>query len=158
MISLPLLNHCQQDSFESVGKLDYLIIPGPEPTYHPTPAEQKFIKEKYDEVDFFFTVCTGILPALHSGILSGKRVTAPRGLLPLLRNMAPNVQWTEKRWEVDDSGKLWTSGGVTNGHDMMAAFIKTVFTQPIPEVVRILADVDDRGVEYSKEFDPSLLS
>jgi transcriptional regulator GlxA family with amidase domain len=38
-----------------------------------------------------------------------------------LKKSNPEVNWTTKRWERD--GKLWTSGALLNGTDLMAAFV-----------------------------------
>ena len=46
--------------------------------YVATPAEQAFIRKQASEASAVLTICSGILPALQSGILAGKRATAPR--------------------------------------------------------------------------------
>lgn len=65
------------------------------------------------------------MPALAAGLLEGKTATAPRALLGMLRAQSPGVNWVEKRWAND--GKLWTSGALNNGLDMMAAFESEVW-------------------------------
>lgn len=42
-----------------------------------------------------------------------------------MREQAPEVNWVEKRWVRD--GKLWTSGSVLNGTDMMRAFGREIW-------------------------------
>ena len=104
------------------------------------------------------TVCTGILPALQSGIIAGKRATAPRGVLPMLKKLAPDVEWVDKRWTSSEDGKLWSSGGVTNGTDMMAAFLRET-SVVAPEVVGLvcaLTDVGDRAQDYPVPLEQAL--
>lgn len=84
----------------------------------------------------------------QAGVLDGLRATVTRNLLPMLKQLAPKVTWTEKRWETDDSGKVWTSGGVTNGYDSLAAFIRKTFAPEMAEAVCTIADVGDRGQFY----------
>jgi len=61
-----------------------------------------------------------MLAPLQAGVLQGKTATAPSEMIPELREQAPNVKWVNKRWAND--GKLWTSGALLNGQDMMTAF------------------------------------
>lgn len=131
---------------ESVGRLDFLVVPGPEITYKPSPAVLAFLREKYEEVSILFTICSGAIPVANAGVLSGKSATCPRALIPMMSAHYPDVKWEEKRWVHD--GKIWSSGGVTNGLDMMAAYVRENFHAPLAELVCKGADVGDRGVEY----------
>ena len=71
-------------------------------------------------------------------------------MLPTLREKMPNIEWIAKRWTTDDDEKkrIWTSGGVTNGTDMIAAYLKENFDPQLVTLVCALADVGDRGQEY----------
>ncbi|KAI4258979.1 MAG: hypothetical protein LQ352_000975 [Teloschistes flavicans] len=128
--------------------LDILFIGGPTPSYRPSPSVQKFLQEQYAHVRAFMTVCTGCMPALFSGILDHKTATAPLGLLPMLKKEAPQVEWVEKRWKRD--GKVWTSGAVANGMEMMAGFMREELEhkKEIVEIVLGMSDVSVRDVEY----------
>lgn len=84
-------------------------------------AEAKFIRKCYDECAAFLTICGGFLSALQAGILRDKTATSLRPLVDQLRQSNPEVNWVSKRWVRD--GKLWTSGALLNGTDMMAAFV-----------------------------------
>lgn len=70
-------------------------------------------------------------------------------LLPLLQAQHPETHWEEKRWVRD--GDLWTSGGVTNGLDMMAAFMRERWPEKrqLIECMLEIADVGGRGQEYA---------
>ncbi|KAA6415078.1 MAG: hypothetical protein FRX48_01830 [Lasallia pustulata] len=96
-----------------------------------------------------FSVCTGIFVALPTDLLQSKRATAPRMLLPMLRAQHPETHWEEKRWVRD--GHLWSSGGVTNGLDMMAAFMRERWPErrQLVECVLEMADVGGRGQDYA---------
>lgn len=134
--------------------MDYLVIPGPAPNYVTTPAEQEFIRAQFAEVSAILTVCTGIIPAVQSGIVAGQRATAPRGLIPLMKQQAPDVEWVEKRWTTNENGRLWSSGAVTNGTDMMAAFVREagVVAPEIGNVICVMHDIGDRPQEYGSEL------
>lgn len=43
-------------------------------------------------------------------------------IIPIVQKAAPDVNWEERRWCRD--GKLWTSGALVNGLDMMREFIE----------------------------------
>lgn len=89
--------------------LDILLIPGPDPwTYKPTDALNAFIKGHFDSGTDVLSVCTGIIPTGHTGILNGRKATGPREMVPELRKKFPEATWEEKRWTSD--GNLWTSG------------------------------------------------
>lgn len=107
-----------------------------------------FLTKKLEEVSTLLAICTGVMPVAYSGLLNGKIATAPRSLLPKLRGQCPDVQWEEKRWTRD--GKIWTSGAVTNGLDLVAAFIRENYSAELTEYVCTSADVGERGQEYGK--------
>ncbi|KAI4278260.1 MAG: hypothetical protein LQ337_001141 [Flavoplaca oasis] len=135
-------------SISSCPPLDILLIGGPPPTYRPSEAVQHFIRTQYQHVRHLLTICTGYTPALYSGVLDGKTATAPRGLLPMLKEEKPDVKWVEKRWVRD--GKVWSSGAVANGMDMMACFMKEEFKEQgaLTEMAMGMADFVRRGEAY----------
>ncbi|KAL8762171.1 MAG: hypothetical protein Q9184_001768 [Pyrenodesmia sp. 2 TL-2023] len=135
-------------SITTCPPLDILLIGGPMPDYRPSPAVQQFLQTQLAHVSAFLTVCTGYLPALFSGILEGKKATAPQGLIPVLREQAPGTEWVERRWVRD--GKVWTSGAVANGQEMMGAFMRESFPELKAEVEMVLgaSDIAVRGTEY----------
>ncbi|KAI4239330.1 MAG: hypothetical protein L6R40_005545 [Gallowayella cf. fulva] len=135
-------------SIETCPPLDILLIGGPLPSYRPSPAVQHFVQNQYDHVRALLTICTGYIPALYSGIFEGKTATAPQGLLPMLREEKPEVKWVEKRWVRD--GKVWSSGAIANGVEMMASFMREEFGEQreITETMLGLADFAKRGTVY----------
>lgn len=96
------------------------------------------------------TVCTGFLAPLHAGLLDNVRATAPRGFLENLKKEHKEVKWEEKRWVRD--GKIWSSGAIMNGFEMMGEFIRERWGGAAEgQLVGFalgMADVPVRGVEY----------
>lgn len=88
--------------------------------YKITETELAYVRKAYEESSAFITICGGFQAALEAGVFKGKTATAPRLMLPHLRQCAADVQWEERRWHRD--GKLWTSGALLNGLDLMSAF------------------------------------
>lgn len=88
--------------------------------YRPTEAEIAYIRKAYESSSAFIAICGGIQAPMLAGLLKGKSATAPRPFLPMAKEMSPDTEWHEKRWHVD--GKMWTSGTLLNGNDLMAAF------------------------------------
>ncbi|KAH7040081.1 class I glutamine amidotransferase-like protein [Microdochium trichocladiopsis] len=109
------------NTFEDCPPLDVALMGAHEVgIYQLTEAELAFIRKTYEHCAAFLCICAGMMPALQAGLLQGKTVTAPREMLPELRKQAPDVDWVSKRWAND--GKVWTSGALLNGLDMMVAF------------------------------------
>lgn len=102
-----------------------------EPYYVPTQAELDFICKSWEGCSAFLTICGGMDAPRIAGILDGKTATGPRLFLDVWRAQSPGVNWIEKRWVRD--GKLWTSGALLNGTDMMAAFAEEYWARPAPE-------------------------
>ena len=97
------------------GELDMLLIPGPDPRSVPSEEVKRFVRgHARVKGVVVLTVCTGVYVAGYAGILDGRRVTGPRGLLGDLERKFGGARWEEKRWvrDVDgeDGAELWTSG------------------------------------------------
>ena len=88
--------------------------------YQPNEVELAYVRKAYEQSTAFITICGGIQAALMSGILAGKTATCPRFMIPQAKQMSPTTNWEEKRYSHD--GKLWTSGALLNGMDLMRAF------------------------------------
>ena len=96
------------DEANTPGKLDILMIPGPDPAFVASQKVLHFLSDHSKHGTTIMTVCTGIFVAGSSGILDGKRVTGPRALLSKLKDRFPKASWEDKRWVAD--GNIWTSG------------------------------------------------
>ncbi|KAH6897384.1 class I glutamine amidotransferase-like protein [Thelonectria olida] len=108
------------DSFETCPPLDVVLIGAAHVGYEPKETELAFIRKVWAECSAFITICGGMDAPLKAGILEGKTATAPLPLITSLREQAPGTNWVEKRWVRD--GKLWTSGALLNGLDLMRNF------------------------------------
>ena len=99
------------------------------------------------------TICGGVFVPMVAGLLEGKTATGPRMNLEELRSLSPKTNWVEKRWVRD--GKLWTSGTLLNGTDLMRAFCHAVWKElgdPSLVVYQAqLASWPNREVDYKDE-------
>ncbi|KAF2197388.1 class I glutamine amidotransferase-like protein [Delitschia confertaspora ATCC 74209] len=148
------INAGLDDPSVAPGKLDVLVIPGPDPGFIPKEEELGFVRAHLAKGADVLTICSGVFVAGYAGILDGKRATAPRSLLGPgapkgmnLREKFADVKWEEKRWSND--GTIWTAGGITNGQDMAAAYIRQRWPGVAAETVLRMADVGERAQEYS---------
>jgi putative intracellular protease/amidase len=97
------------------GKLDIMLVPGPDPAMVFSEEVLKFLRLHNEwkgddgrKTDIL-SVCTGCLLLGQSGILNGKNASGPRGIVPKLQKMFPDTKWVDdKRWVKD--GNIWTSG------------------------------------------------
>ncbi|KAK7924270.1 hypothetical protein PG985_006324 [Apiospora marii] len=111
------------DSFATCPPLDIVLMGAVlEMGYQPTEAELAFVRKAHEDCAAFLTICGGMMVPLQAGILKGLTCTAPQIMLPKLRQEAPDTNWVEKRWARD--GKVWTSGVLLNGQDLMVAFVR----------------------------------
>lgn len=98
------------------------------------------------------SICTGIFLCLDAGILKGKKVSGPRDTKRIwgkrFDGKDVHLVGDEYRWWRD--GSLWSSGGITNGNDLVAAYIRQSerWPGPIAEIACKMADVGDRGQTY----------
>ncbi len=97
------------DQAVSSGKLDVLMIPGPDPSAITSEESKAFIAEHYDKGKKILSVCTGIFPVASSGILKRKRASGPRAFISSLKASFPDTAWDSTRRFVRD-GNIWTSG------------------------------------------------
>lgn len=152
------LTHSLTSAEVAPGKLDILLIPGPHPATVPSEAQAAFMRGHAAARTDLLVVCTGIFPIAHSGILEGRECTGPRPLIDTkLRKLAPGARWRgDRRWIVDRSrasngeGELWSAGGISNGLDMVAAYVRDKMSPELGGFVCQMADVGDRGAEYEQ--------
>jgi transcriptional regulator GlxA family with amidase domain len=102
------------DTALAPGKLDIVLIPGPDPSLDPPEGMRKFIRNHFDTGCVIMSVCTGIFPLAASGVLKDRKATGPRALLGELRRKYPETVWSDKRWCKD--GNVWSSGMSATSH------------------------------------------
>ncbi|KAH9221466.1 PfpI endopeptidase-like protein [Leptodontidium sp. 2 PMI_412] len=137
------------------GMLDVILVPGPDPSSVFGGDALDFLRthaawkgDSGEGVDIL-CICTGAYILGQSGILKGKNASGPRALVPALGKKFPDVNWVDdKRWVKD--GHIWTSGGITNGQEMVAAYIREKFPGPAAEAALEMAGVGDKGIEYNR--------
>lgn len=150
-----------QDSYESCPPLDIVLIGAYFPTYTASEADLAFIRKAYNDCaskipdarntsnyfigSAFLTICAGMLPAQLAGVLAGHTATAPRFMLPMLQQDT-RTKWVEKRAYRD--GKLWTSGALLNGLDLMREFA-TFYWPELAKLCVPLGGWPERSLEYN---------
>ncbi|ETN41137.1 uncharacterized protein HMPREF1541_03072 [Cyphellophora europaea CBS 101466] len=163
------LTHPLSSPLVAPGSLDILFVPGPNPKTVPSEAHNAFLRgHAAAPRTHILVVCTGIFAVGHSGILDGRECTGPRPLVDMkLRGMFPKAKWRDdRRWVVDRSqkggvagkgeeggkqrGELWSTGGISNGMDMVAAYLKEKMSGELAELVCTFAEVEDRGQVYGQ--------
>lgn len=122
-----------QDSFKTCPPLD-IVIMGAVMVDEPSASEKAFMRKSYADCSAFITVCGGMQAPLKAGIFDGKTTTAPRFHLEALRSVAPGTNWVDQRWVND--GKLWSSGALLNGIELMSAFIQQTWPSEEGSLVR----------------------
>ncbi|KAF1951524.1 class I glutamine amidotransferase-like protein [Byssothecium circinans] len=130
------------------GTLDILMIPGPPPGMRPEEEVLQFVRGHVDAGVDLLTICSGVFVAGFAGVLDGKKVAGLRGVQGLLDKAFPEVEWVDRRYVQD--GKVWSSGGITNGMDMVAVYMKNKWPGPLSDTVLALADVEVRPAEYGQ--------
>ena len=113
------------------------------------------MRKTFGECSAFITVCGGIEVPRLAGLLKGKKVTGPRFILDSYRRDSPETEWLEQRWVRD--GKLWTSGALLNGLDLMYNFCEEYWGGGEDTLCSLLAkfgawpnrDVDYKDVPWS---------
>lgn len=119
--------------------------------YQISEVEKDFLRKCHADCAAFLAVCGGFEPLLAAGLLEGKTATAPRPFIPMVQQLAPSTKWVEKRWVRD--GKIWTTGALLNGMDMIAAFGRETWgvNHPLIEHSTSLGAWPERDVDYAVE-------
>jgi putative intracellular protease/amidase len=107
-----LCTHHFSDPEVQPGKLDIVLVPGPDPTLRWADDVLGWLRahaERVDETDIL-SVCTGIYVCGEAGLLKGKRACGPRGLQKEIKERFEGVTLVgdELRWVQD--GNFWSSG------------------------------------------------
>ncbi|KAK4461318.1 isonitrile hydratase [Cladorrhinum samala] len=138
-------------SFETAPPVDVLIVPGGVGDL--TLLEQKdrsiedFVASRLDTTNYVMSVCTGAGFLARAGVLDGRRATATKRTWDHVTRHGKNVTWVPNaRWVQD--GKVWTSSGVAAGMDMMVAFLRHIYGDPV-------VNMSVNEVEYAPVVDPN---
>ncbi|KAG9238656.1 PfpI endopeptidase-like protein [Amylocarpus encephaloides] len=144
-----------KDTDVQPGMLDIVLVPGPDPSEIFPEDILDFVrghanfKGSDGRTTEILSVCTGCSLLAQAGLLNGKRSSGPRGLIPMLKKKYPAIKWDDsKRWVHE--GTFWSSGGITNGQEMVAAYLRHNYPSPTTEMVLAMADVGEKGIDYSQ--------
>ncbi|KAF8171098.1 class I glutamine amidotransferase-like protein [Pholiota molesta] len=132
------------NTYADCPALNYLLIPGNNPSRPPPPGCAAFLQRLMADDGFkaLLTVCTGSMAIAPTGILDGLRVSSNKYALKMAVNagtLYKNVEWVgDRRWHVD--GKVWSSAGITAGIDLAAEFARVHFDAVVVEYAKIIAE------------------
>ena len=117
--------------------------------YTPNATELAFVRKAHEQCSAMLLICGGFMTANAAGLLRGKTATAPRLFLESLRKDSPETNWVDRRWARDE--KIWTSGTLLNGLDLMTAFLREVWGEEksVLEPLLDIGGVPVRSVEYA---------
>ncbi|KAM5354887.1 hypothetical protein ACJ41O_001533 [Fusarium nematophilum] len=134
------------DTVDDCPELDYLLVGGPDPAnfkLHPKQAD--FIRRHVAAGKTLFTNCTGSAVVASTGVLDGKKATINNVAYQLMKQVYPEVKWTnETKWVVD--GNIWTAGGAVAGMDMFAHWLKENFGLDVLTHAASLLDFEPRDI------------
>ena len=103
--------HNYEDEDVAPGKLDIVIIPGPDPnTVLEEPALDWLRKQFATPGVDILSICTGIFLVGASGIGNNKTVSGPRGLQKQLSEKFPKMKLAGEKYRWVRDGNLWSSG------------------------------------------------
>ncbi|HPF85026.1 MAG TPA: DJ-1/PfpI family protein [Aminivibrio sp.] len=107
-------------------QLDVLILPGGQGRRIAVRDKRviNFVKERYEQVRFLGTVCTGAFIAAEAGLLEGRAATTHHGFFDEL-DAYPGVKVMEKK--VVKDGRILTAGGVSSGIDLSLWILALLF-------------------------------
>ncbi|KXJ88009.1 hypothetical protein Micbo1qcDRAFT_215360 [Microdochium bolleyi] len=154
-----LCTHHYTDPAVAPGKLDIVVVPGPDPFATDLEmdggAPARWLADQgASATTDVLSVCTGILWCGAAGLLKGKTVCGPRGMGQFIEEQKfgqKELVGHKVRWWQD--GRFWSSGGITNGNDLIAAYCRAtprLFPRPLVEIACEMTDVGDRAQQYSK--------
>ncbi|KAJ2936861.1 hypothetical protein H1R20_g284, partial [Candolleomyces eurysporus] len=134
--------HRPTTTFAECPELDYLVVPGPDPTVQLSEECIKFVQDRFPTLKGLLTVCTGSIAIAQTGILDGVQAASNKWALRMLAeagSLNRKVKWVGDKRFVKD-GKVWTGAGVTAGIDLAAEFARVHFTKEVLELVQDVSE------------------
>lgn len=118
-------------TFKTAPPLDVLIIPGGQGTrYAGIERAVEFTRERFPELQYLITVCTGAGVAARAGVLDGRRAMTNKLSWDSTIALRPEVEWVHKARWVQDS-HVWISSGISAGIDVAFAWIAFVHGEDV---------------------------
>ncbi|KAK0702235.1 class I glutamine amidotransferase-like protein, partial [Lasiosphaeris hirsuta] len=141
-------------SFQSAPKLDILLIPGGMGNValeeHGDTSIEDFVAQRFSEVDYLLSVCTGSFSLAKAGVLDGRRATTNKASWGWVttRDYGVNITWVPTARWVED-GKVWSSSGVSSGLDMTYAFLRHLYGSDDEGLTTLMSTI-----EYAPHTNP----
>jgi len=139
-------------------QLDYLLVPGANPTRTLSPDCIKFFQLTMPKIKAMLVICVGSLLLAQTGILDGHQVCSNKYTLSAFAKrgmLRKEVTWIgDRRWIID--GKIWSCGGITAGIDLAAESARVHFDQEVAELVKAVSEWtpnQDKPDEWAKLVD-----
>lgn len=106
-----LATHMYTDPEVAPGKIDIVVVPGPDPRSEFEQDALNWLKQQFETkgVDVL-SVCTGILICGAAGILEGRKASGPRGMQDQILKKYPGVELVGDQYRWIQDGNLWSSG------------------------------------------------
>lgn len=146
------------DSVVAPGKLDLIYLPGPSPHHMPPPSDYLEFLQKHEAMGAtILSVCTGALIVAHAGLTRGKTATAPRFLIPQMRKQFPETKLWDENSRMTCDGRLYMSGGITNGNDAVAQYLRDNYPAPLVNTILHVAEIDARPMQYQSQSSRDVL-
>ncbi|KAJ4290713.1 hypothetical protein N0V88_006461 [Collariella sp. IMI 366227] len=145
--------HHISDPAVQPGHLDIVLVPGPDPSLDWSDKKKETdwlaAHAARPETDIL-SVCTGIYICGAAGLLKGKKACGPRNLQGDLAKKFEGVDWVGEKLRWVRDGNLWSSGGITNGNDLVSAYARHSgrFPGPVVELGLVMTDTGDRPQAY----------
>ncbi|KAL0936742.1 ThiJ/PfpI family protein [Colletotrichum truncatum] len=146
-----ITTHCISDHEVQPGRLDILVVLGSrtEGTYDKEVMEFLRGHAEDDSTDILI-ISGGIALCRDAGLLKGRTIAEPQGFRNTLNCGFKDVRLVgdKSRWTQD--GNLWSSGGMANGNDLIAAYVlqSQHFAKPVAEIALSIAQIGHRSQEF----------
>jgi len=132
-------------SFQNAPKPDVLLVPGGSVDGQlKSPVVIKWVQNTANNAEIVMSVCNGAFIIAKAGLLDGMEATTTSGLIPLLREAAPQVKVVDDRRFVDN-GHVITTAGLSSGIDGALHVIERLYGRGTAQMAAL-------GMEYN--WDP----
>ncbi len=117
--------------FDDCPPLNILVVPGGQGT-RPLQHDEEvhgWLRQQFEDVDLFTTVCTGSVLAASAGLLQGLEATTHWGSLRRLEEYeGVRVNWDSR---IVDQGRVVSSAGISAGIDMALYVLETRYGRSV---------------------------